>query len=420
MRITLTEEKADIIAKLCSRLILKKEITISEVAKVNGKLVATQPGEQFAPLYIKSLEITKDILLKCHYGNFDAKMILSEDNISDLNWWVNNVKSSFKPINQKDPDVILKTDSSSKGWGAVVQDTLLETKGFWSYEEQKNHINFLELKAVVLALKWFCSSREKNHVQVYVDNMVALNYINKMGGRILKLNTLTKELWNWCINRKIWVTAFYLPGVANIEADRLSRSIHVDIEWKLNENVFHIINSLFGPHDVDLFASKINHQLPRYYSYFPDSYAEAVDAFSVQWNNINCYCFPPFSLIGKIMQKVDKDKADMTLVAPLWNTQNWFPLILHRIVADSFMINSQKNLLYQPQSPTIEHHIVKLKLAVFRISGNCSKVMDYQKKLPTLLHHRGNQLPNNNIGHIAKDGCHFAVKGKSIYLKPLS
>ncbi|VDI57258.1 Hypothetical predicted protein [Mytilus galloprovincialis] len=34
--------------------------------------------------------------------------------------------------------------------------------------------------------------------------------------------------------------------------------------------------------------------------------------------------------------------------------------------------------------------------------------MDYQKKLPTLLHHRGNQLPNNNTGHIAKDGCHFA------------
>ncbi|CAG2213825.1 unnamed protein product [Mytilus edulis] len=420
MRITLTEEKADNIAKLCSRLILKKEITIREFAQVIGKLVATQPGVQFAPLYIKSLEITKDILLKCHYGNFDAKMILSEDNISDLNWWVNNVKSSFNPINQKDPDFILKTDSSSKGWGAVVQDTLLETKGFWSYEEQKNHINFLELKAVLLALKWFCSSREKIHIQVYVDNMVALNYINKMGGRILKLNTLTKELWNWCINRKIWVTAFYLPGVANIEADRLSRSINVDIEWKLNENVFHIINSLFGPHDLDLFASKINHQLPRYYSYFPDSYAEAVDAFSVQWNNINCYCFPPFSLIGKILQKVDKDKADMTLVAPLWNTQNWFPLILHRIVADSFMINSQKNLLYQPQSPTIEHHIVKLKLAVFRISGNCSKVMDYQKKLPTLLHHRRNQLPNNNIGHIAKDGCHFAVKGKSIYLKPLS
>ncbi|CAC5403252.1 unnamed protein product [Mytilus coruscus] len=235
---------------------IKKEVTIREFAQVIGKLVATQPGVQFAPLYIKSLEITKDILLKCHYGNFDAKMILSDENTSDLNWL---------------------RDSSSKAWGAVVQDTLLETKGFWLYEEQKNHINFLELKAVLLSLKWFCSSKEKNHAQVYVDNMVALNYINKMGGRIVKLNKLTKELWNWCIKREIWVAAFYLPGVANIEADRLSRSINVDIEWKLNENVFHIINSLFGPHDVDLFASKINHQLPRYFSYFPDSYAEAVN-----------------------------------------------------------------------------------------------------------------------------------------------
>ncbi|CAG2208359.1 unnamed protein product [Mytilus edulis] len=263
-----------------------KEITIREFAQVIGKLVATEPGVQYAPLYIKSLEITKDLLLKQNYGNFDAKMTLSDGNISDLNWWVNNINSSFKPMTLIDPQFILNTDSSNTGWGAVVQDTLFETKGFWSYEEQKNHINFLELKAALLALIWFCSSRNNIHVKVYLDNMVAVNYINKMGGRIVKLNNLTKELWIWCIQRKIWVTACHLPGVANIEADRLSRSINVDIEWKLHDDVFNIIDCLFGPHDVDLFASKFNHQLPRYFSYLPDKYAEAVDAFSSDWEDI--------------------------------------------------------------------------------------------------------------------------------------
>ncbi|CAG2240323.1 unnamed protein product [Mytilus edulis] len=342
MCIRVTKEKADNIIKLCSRLILKEEITIREFAQVIGKLVATEPGVQYAPLYIKSLEITKDLLLKQNYGNFDAKMTLSDGNISDLNWWVNNINSSFKPMTLIDPQFILNTDSSNTGWGAVVQDTLFETKGFWSYEEQKNHINFLELKAAYLALIWFCSSRNNVHVKVYLDNMVAVNYINKMGGRIVKLNNLTKELWIWCIQRKIWVTACHLPGVANIEADRLSRSINVDIEWKLHDDVFNIIDCLFGPHDVDLFAFKFNRQLPRYLSYLPDTYAVAVDAFSVKWSNINCYCFSPFSLIGKILQKVDQDQADMTLVAPLWNTQNWFPQILHRIVAQSFIINNRK------------------------------------------------------------------------------
>ncbi|CAG2254849.1 unnamed protein product [Mytilus edulis] len=286
MCIRVTTEKADNIIKLCSRLILKKEITIREFAQVIGKLVATEPGVQYAPLYIKSLEITKDLLLKQNYGNFDAKMTLSDGNISDLNWWVNNINSSFKPMTLTDPQFILNTDSSNTGWGAVVQDTLFETKGFWSYEEQKNHINFLELKAAYLALIWFCSSRNNVHVKVYLDNMVAVNYINKMGGRIVKLNNLTKELWIWCIQRKIWVTACHLPGVANIEADRLSRSINVDIEWKLHDDVFNIIDCLFGPHDVDLFASKFNHQLPRYFSYLPDKYAEAVDAFSSDCEDI--------------------------------------------------------------------------------------------------------------------------------------
>ncbi|CAG2239292.1 unnamed protein product [Mytilus edulis] len=277
MCIRVTTEKADNIIKLCSRLILKKEITIREFAQVIGKLVATEPGVQYAPLYIKSLEITKDLLLKQNYGNFDAKMTLSDGNISDLNWWVNNINSSFKANDFNRSINYCNTDSSNTGWGAVVQDTLFKTKGFWSNEEQKNHINFLELKAAYLALIWFCSSRNNVHVKVYLDNMVAVNYINKMGGRIVKLNNLTKELWIWCIQRKIWVTACHLPGVANIEADRLSRSINVDIEWKLHDDVFNIIDCLFGPHDVDLFASKFNHQLPRYFSYLPDKYAEASD-----------------------------------------------------------------------------------------------------------------------------------------------
>ncbi|CAG2223797.1 unnamed protein product [Mytilus edulis] len=163
MCIRVTTEKADNIIKLCSRLILKKEITIREFAQVIGKLVATEPGVQYAPLYIKSLEITKDLLLKQNYGNFDAKMTLSDGNISDLNWWVNNINSSFKPMTLTDPQFILNTDSSNTGWGAVVQDTLFKTKGFWSNEEQKNHINFLELKAAYLALIWFCSSRNNVH-----------------------------------------------------------------------------------------------------------------------------------------------------------------------------------------------------------------------------------------------------------------
>jgi hypothetical protein len=46
--------------------------------------------------------------------------------------------------------MIIKTDSSKKGWGGLVENTILNTRGFWNYAEQKLHINFLELKAAFL------------------------------------------------------------------------------------------------------------------------------------------------------------------------------------------------------------------------------------------------------------------------------
>ena len=111
------------------------------------------------------------------------------------------------------------------------------------------------------------------------------------------------------------MTSCHLPGVENIEADRLSRSLNIDMEWKLNDDIFQLIDTLYEPNEVDLFASSCNYQIPRYFSYLPDARAEVIDAFTASWKNLNVYCFPPFSLLGRVMQKV---KLDMTLIAPVW------------------------------------------------------------------------------------------------------
>ena len=48
---------------------------------------------------------------------------------------------------------------------------------------------------------------------------------------------------------------------------------------------------------IDLFASRLNHQLPTYVSYKPDLDAYAVDAFPLVWKQFTFYCFQPFSCI---------------------------------------------------------------------------------------------------------------------------
>ena len=50
-------------------------------------------------------------------------------------------------------------------------------------------------------------------------------------------------------------------------------------DWKLNPHVFNQINKMFGPLAMDLFASRLTAQLPRFFSCFPDPQAIATDAF---------------------------------------------------------------------------------------------------------------------------------------------
>ena len=54
---------------------------------------------------------------------------------------------------------------------------------------------------------------------------------------------------------------------------------------------------------IDLFASRLNAQIPRYVSWRPEPQCVAVDAFSIQWGNEVFYAFPPFALIPRVLQK---------------------------------------------------------------------------------------------------------------------
>ena len=92
-----------------------KSITIRNLAKLIGKLVASEPTVQYALLYYKSLEIEKDLVLRQNKGNIDAKTSISNESKAYLQWWVDNIKSSSKPIIRSQPDIVIESDSSLTG-----------------------------------------------------------------------------------------------------------------------------------------------------------------------------------------------------------------------------------------------------------------------------------------------------------------
>ena len=89
-----------------------------------------------------------------------------------------------------------------------------------------------------------------------------------------------------------------------MEGDEESRKTELRTERKLNKTIFYNILEYFQYYpEIDLFASRLNAQLLRLFSYRPDPFAEVTNAFSVSWEDKKIYCFPPFACIDKILKK---------------------------------------------------------------------------------------------------------------------
>ena len=106
---------------------------------------------------------------------------------------------------------MLSTDASMTGWGAFFQGQV--AGGQWHPDEANNHINFLELAAVLQGLQTFSSHFTNTHVCLKIDVTTAVQYINNMcGSHSLECNAKACEIWLWCISWHIWVSTVHLPG----------------------------------------------------------------------------------------------------------------------------------------------------------------------------------------------------------------
>ena len=157
------------------------------------------------------------------------------------------------------------SDAGNCGWSATCNG--VRTDGLWSSAEKQLHIKCLELKAAFLVLQAFTKDRDSCVIDLFSDNTITVVCINKMGSSKVQCNAITCNLWLWCISRNICVKALHLPGSDNIAADKQSRTTGLETEWSLDSTLFDNLNFLFGPFDVDLFASRINHKLLPYVSW---------------------------------------------------------------------------------------------------------------------------------------------------------
>ena len=276
---------------------------------------------------------------------------------------------------------VVTTDASSFGWGGWWRPFGLagklkdEARGFWLPSEEGMSSNARELSGVKLTIEAGLEHFRNRVVLVETDNKVTQAYVNHLGGRSPFLNSIARGLWSMCYQAHILLVAVHRPGKVNVRADRLSRWKHDHTDIRLEPKVFETIDRRYGPHSVDLFATRDNRLLDRFVSWRPDPSAVAVDAFLFPLKGENPYCFPPVSCIPRLLREVLRQQVTITLVAPDWQAA-WRPDLNRLLLEPPLRLPSDS---IRGTGATLPHS----NLTCFRISGSYSRLSAAHKASST-------------------------------------
>jgi hypothetical protein len=197
---------------------------------------------------------------------------------------------------------------------------MVSTAGFWTKTELQQSINIRELMTILFAIQLHASRCEDSAIKIYSDNITALKYTTKDGGTSsLALQDLAIKIQELINKHRLTVQYQHVPGIMNVEADKLSRERKPFYESTIPKKVFNQIIKQWGPLAIDTFAARHNHQLPIYWSIRPDSSAAAIDAFQQRWLPRGMYLNLPWKLIPRVLRTIQAQQLQQAvLVTPWW------------------------------------------------------------------------------------------------------
>ena len=187
------------------------------------------------------------------------------------------------------------------------------------------HINIRELAAVWLALKRI-ELQENSTIRLFSDNQTVVWVLRKMGSaKSAPLRRWVLSIAHILKSRRWYLEPHHLAGVLNVRVDLLSRGCPVPTEWTLDDQSFGWLQDVWGPFEVDLFATEENRKLPVFVSPYLDTKAAGHNALLLDWNRWqNIYLFPPVKLLPLVISKLREYKGSGVLIAPNWPRAKWF------------------------------------------------------------------------------------------------
>ena len=366
LHLSLPDSKVVKIMSLCQDTVLRSGRSRRQLESLVGLLSF---ASYFVPLgRLRLRPVISWMNAQTSAGSRDAVVPLdSEVKYHLLKWKDESYLRTPVPMSLPVPTLQLMTDASRSGWGGVLIPH--STSGTWPDAYQSYSVNWLELQAIFLSLQHFLPLLRGNCVQILSDNSTAVACILHQGTlRSPSLMDLTTAVLEFCMEHSICLIPKHLSGSLNVLADQGSRPNPISTEWSLDERTAAWACSLTVAPQVDLFATRENHQLPVYVSPCPDPAAVEVNAFSIPWHRWDSiYLFPPVPLLPKVSSLLLQYHGRGILIAPFFAQSSWLPNLLSRspdpipLPPDhSLSQKNSKGLVYHPNPSVYQLHAWRL------------------------------------------------------------
>ena len=194
--------------------------------------------------------------------------------------------------------------------------------------------------------------------------------IVQLGSMHFDLHLLASDIFSFCYNYGINLEIDWVPRSLNDKADYLSKIVDFD-DWEVVPEIFQFLNSRWGPHTVDCFATFYNFKVPRFFSRFWNPGSSGVDAFFQTWQGENCWVVPPVVLLSKVLRFMSLSRAQGTLVLPYWPSAPFWPLLVrdfwefvidYQFFVGALSVRQGCNSNSLLGSPTWSGHIIAVRL----------------------------------------------------------
>ncbi|XP_067660037.1 uncharacterized protein [Haliotis asinina] len=270
-----------------------------------------------------------------HSESYEKNLAIPQWLIRHLRWWT-DTGNLFKglPLMTPVPSLTVQTDASLTGLGGCVLGDLAMS-GLLSDQEATLHISVLELRAVTLVFERFVDQVRSRVVCLEMDNQTAMSYILKQGGTVSP--SLLQEAWQFStMVRSVQHTGYACVSprgrqrACRCALTTCSGSPRVVARSGDIRDYLPVVGVVLGG-SVCLWSDEldsgvfvrgflIRERLPP----TPSS-----GTGRTGW----CRRLRQFPLISKVLSQLATQPARLlVLLAPLWPSQRWFPVILRSLV----------------------------------------------------------------------------------------